>query len=449
MIIIGTGSGNSVLTPDFDSWNVAIVERDVFGGTCLNRGCIPSKMFVYPASIIRAVQGAAKLGVHGHIDRVDWPAIRDRTFGRIDPIAAGGEEYRRNADNITVFAADARFVDHKVLNVGTVDEPELITADTIVIAAGARSYIPDITGLDGVDYHTSGTIMRIAEVPDRLLVLGGGYIGTELGNVFSAFGSAVTIASRGPRLLSGADESISQAFTEQAADYFDLRLNSTIASVAQSSDGEIEVSFADGSSATADALLVAIGRVPNGNQLDVAAGGVAVDDDGYVITDAYQRTNVEGVWALGDVCTRAQLKHVANAQQRVVSHNIVHPDKLIAMDYSGVPYAVFTSPEIGAVGATEQALRAEGRDYLCAIQRYADVAYGWAMEDTVGFCKLLVDPTSRTILGAHILGNQASTLIQQLVGAMQFGVTIDDLAHGQLWVHPALTEVIENALLAL
>ena len=188
LIIIGAGSGNSILTDDFADWNVAIVERDVFGGTCLNRGCIPSKMFIYPASIVETVRTASPLGVDAHVDNVRWPEIVERVFGRIDPIAAGGEEYRRSLDNVTVFADDARFVGHKQVQVGD----KVITADTIVLAAGARPRIPDIAGLSDVDFHTSATIMRVPQPPARLAILGGGFIACEMGHVFRAAGSHVS-----------------------------------------------------------------------------------------------------------------------------------------------------------------------------------------------------------------------------------------------------------------
>jgi len=170
LIIIGTGSGNSILTPDFDDWNVAVVERDVFGGTCLNRGCIPSKMFVYASDMAEAARNSGHLGVDSQVNAIRWDDIRQRVFGLIDPIAAGGEDYRRGLDNITVFSADARFLGPKELEVG----PTTITADTIVLAAGARPFVPDLPGLAEVGYDTSASIMRIAELPPRMTVLGGG-----------------------------------------------------------------------------------------------------------------------------------------------------------------------------------------------------------------------------------------------------------------------------------
>ncbi|WP_419925795.1 mycothione reductase [Candidatus Poriferisocius sp.] len=443
LVVVGTGSGNSVLTPDFDDWRVALIERDTFGGTCLNRGCIPSKMFVYAADMAHQAGHTGPLGVDTSLDGVRWPEIVDRVFGRIDPIAQGGEDYRHSLDNVTVFNGDARFTGHKMLEVNG----QQITGNHIVLAAGARPFIPPIPGLDEIPYHTSDTVMRLETLPDRMVILGGGYIAAEMGHVFDAMGVSVTIVNRSERLLRAEDEDISAAFTEIATQRMDCALGSPIVGVSQSGS-QVTVST-EARNVTGDVLLVATGRVPNGEQLGVTRSDIELDDDGYVVTDEFLRTGVDGVWALGDICHAAQLKHTANEDTRAVAHNIAHPDDLRAPDHSGIPHAVFAYPHVAAVGATEQSLRAEGRPYLRALRPYSDTAYGWAMEDTASFAKVLADPDTRLLLGAHIIGPQAPTLIQQLIQGMQFGLTVDQMARGQLFIHPALTEVVEQALLEL
>ena len=443
LVVVGTGSGNSVLTPDFDDWRVALIERDVFGGTCLNRGCIPSKMFVYAADMAHQAGHTGHLGVDTSLDGVRWPEIVGRVFGRIDPIAQGGEQYRQSLDNVTVFNGDARFVGHKALEVNG----QQLTGDHIVLAAGARPFIPPIPGLDEVPYHTSDTIMRLESLPERLVILGGGYIAAELGHVFDAMGVSVTIVNRSERLLRAEDADVSAAFTQVVGERMSCALGSPIVNVTRPGS-EITVRT-EARDVTGDVLLVATGRVPNGEQLGVALSGVELDDHGYVVTDEFLRTGAEGVWALGDICHKAQLKHTANEDTRAVAHNIAHPDDLRAPDHSGIPHAVFAHPQVAAVGATEQALQAEGRAYLKAVRPYSDTAYGWAMEDTTSFAKVLADPDTRLLLGAHIIGPQAPTLIQQLIQGMQFGLTVDEMARGQLYIHPALTEVVEQALLEL
>jgi mycothione reductase len=194
---------------------------------------------------------------------------------------------------------------------------------------------------------------------------------------------------------------------------------------------------------------VAIGRAPNGDRMELDAAGIDVDDAGRIVVDAHQRTTAEGVWALGDVSTPVPLKHVANREADVVRHNLRHPDDLVSAGHDLVPSAIFTHPQIAAVGATEQDLRDRGVDYRVGLVRYGDVAYGWAMEDTTGIAKLIVDDDSGLLVGAHIMGHQASSLIQPLIQAMAFDLPAQDMARGQYWIHPALPEVVENALLAL
>ncbi len=447
VIIIGTGSGNSLLTPEWDNLRVAIVEKDVFGGTCLNRGCIPTKMLVYTADVVSHIQNASKFGIDATVNQVRWPDIVNRVFGRIDSIPPSGKAYRESLDNVRVFTGEGTFVAPKVIEVNG----EQITAKHIVVAAGARPTLPHIDGLDAVDFHTSDTIMRIESVPEHLIIFGGGYIATEMAHVFAAMGSRITMIIRSGRLLAREDEAVSERFTELYSKRFDVRTHTHIGRVDQA-NGEITVKVkTDGHThhITGDALLVAIGRTPNGDLMDLGSAGVELDEDGFIITDEYLRTNVPGVWALGDVTNPNQLKHVANAECRAVAHNIIHPDTMRTADLWPIPHAVFADPQVASVGETEQSLRAAGLPYITAVQRYADVAYGWAMEDTDHFCKLIADPNTRQLLGAHIIGPQSSILIQQLIQGMKFGQTVDQMAREQIYIHPALTELVENALLQL
>lgn len=446
LIIIGAGSGNSIIGPEHDDMDVAIVERGLFGGTCLNVGCIPSKMFVYAAEVAElAAHVGPKLGVHTTFEGADWPAIRDRVFGRIDPIAEGGEDYRKSLPNVTVYQHDATFIGPKEIQVGG----ETITADKIVIAAGARAWAPPIDGLDEVGYHTSDTIMRLDELPRRLAVLGGGYIATELGNVFGMLGTDVTFIVRSDAMLRNEDEAISAAFTEAYKQKFNTRFMSGVYSARRDGDEVVLDLFPDHEELRVDAVLVATGRVPNGDQLDLAAHGFAMDDDGYLITDSNLRTNIDGVFALGDITNPVQLKHVANHEAKVARHNLANPDSMVEVNHDFIPHAVFGHPQVASVGMTERDAIAAGVDFTCHVQHYASAAYGWAMEDTTSIVKLVMDSRTRLLLGAHICGPQASTLIQQLIQGMVFGQTVDQMATGQYYIHPALPEVIEQALLEL
>lgn len=447
LVIIGTGSGNSIIADEMAHWRIALIEEGVFGGTCLNRGCIPTKMFVHAADTAEAVRHAHILGVDATVDAVHWPQIRDRVFNRIDPIAASGDDYRTHrCPNVTVMRGRGAFVGPKTIEIAG----RIITGDRIVVATGARPHVPSIAGLDTVDWHTSDSVMRLASLPRHLIVIGGGFIANELTHVFASFGSQVTMVVRGAALLRGHDDDVSRRFTEMvsARDKVDVRLDATPVSV-RPTEGGVEVTMADGSMVHGDTLLIATGRVPNSDIVNAAAGGLALHADGRIIVDEQQRTSVPGVWALGDVSSPHQLKHVANHEMRVVRHNLLHPDAPRSTDHRFVPSAVFTRPQIATVGLTERAARAAGYDVSVKVQNYADVAYGWAMEDTTSFCKLIADRNTRLLLGAHIVGPQSSSLIQSLIQGMSMGQTVDDMAHGQYWIHPALPEVIENALLGL
>jgi mycothione reductase len=292
--------------------------------------------------------------------------------------------------------------------------------------------------------------MRVDAIPKRLIILGGGYIAAEIGHVFGALGSHVTIINRSDRLLRAEDTDVSRVFTEQMGQRFDLHLDSSVQNVAQDPDGEIVVSISSAGQElviSGDTLLVATGRTPNGADLGVTATGVELDQSGYVVADDQGRTAVEGIWALGDITSPEQLKHTANAESRVVAHNLTHPDDLISADMRYIPHAVFGSPQVASVGPTEAMLIEAETPHRSIVRYYRDAAYGWAMEDTTSLVKLIADPAGERLLAAHIVGPQASTLIQQLIMGMAMDLSIEDMARRQLYIHPALPEVIEQALL--
>ncbi|WKG05785.1 mycothione reductase [Mycolicibacterium sp. HK-90] len=454
LTIIGTGSGNSILDERYAGKRVAICEQGTFGGTCPNVGCIPTKMFVYAAEVANTVAGSARFGVDAHIDKVRWPDIVSRVFGRIDPIAAGGEDYRRNDPHITVYASHTRFgpkTDDGKYTLRT-EAGDVFSSDQVVIAAGSRTFIPPAIVSCGCTYYTSDDIMRIPELPEHLVIVGGGFVSAEFAHVFSALGVRVTIVVRGDGLLTHCDETLCRRFTELAAEKWDLRTHENVIGSHQDGD-KIVLELDDGKTLPADMLLVATGRIPNGDLLDAELAGVEVDEDGRVIVDEYQRTTARGIFALGDVSSDYQLKHVANHESRVVRENLLcdwdDTAEMARSDHRFVPSAVFTDPQIATVGLTEAQARDEGYDVVTKVQTYGDTAYGWAMEDTTGIAKLIGDRATGRILGAHIMGYQASSLIQPLIQAMSFGQTAEEVARGQYWIHPALAEVIENALLGL
>ncbi len=451
--IIGTGSGNSVLDERYNDKRVAICEQGTFGGTCLNVGCIPTKMFVYSAEVAHTVRDTARFGVDATLDGVRWSDIVSRVFGRIDPIAMGGENYRRSSPNVMVHDTHTRFTastadDRYQLRT---ENGEEFTADQVVIAAGSRVSVPPAIEDCGVDYYTSDTIMRIGELPGHLVIVGGGFVAAEFAHTFASLGTRVSLVIRGGTLLRHCDDTVCERFTDIASKKWEIHNHCNVVGANQDSTG-VTLTMDNGATLKADAVLVATGRIPNGDLLDAESAGIEVRD-GSIVVDEYQRTTARNVFALGDVSSDYQLKHVANHEARVVKENLLldwdDTDSLKQSDHRYVPSAVFTDPQIAMVGLTENQARAQGYDVRSKVQDYGDVAYGWAMEDTTGIAKIIVEADSGKILGAHIMGYQASSLIQPIIQAMSFGLAGQDMARGQYWIHPALPEVIENALLAL
>ncbi|BBZ43779.1 mycothione reductase [Mycobacterium parmense] len=449
LVVIGTGSGNMVVDDSFAGSDVALIEERKVGGTCVNFGCIPSKMLAYTAEVADIVAGAEAFGVGADLGGMRWRAVRDRVFGRTDHVSAAGRRGREETDWITVYSGRAEFTGRRrlVVDDGAGHRTEL-SADQVVVATGGRPVIPPPVQESGLPYETSDTLMRIDAPPRRLAVLGGGYIAAELAHVLSAAGSELTIIEKADHLLGASqDHDVRAAFTELMAKRHDVRLGAELLELS-GEPGALVLTLDDGGTVEADMLLVATGRRSNADRMNPAAAGIDTHDDGRIKVDRFCRTSAEGVFALGDVSTPVPLKHVANREAGIVAHNLRHPARLRAIDHDLVPSAVFTDPQIASVGLTEEHCRESHPDYLVGVADYGDVAYGWAMQNDSGFCKVLVDAASDRILGAHIMGPQAASLIQTFVVAIEFGIGASDLAHRPYWIHPALTEVMDNALRA-
>ncbi|CAN5448169.1 mycothione reductase [soil metagenome] len=453
LVIIGTGSGNMVIDDTFAHLDVAVIEERRFGGTCVNYGCIPSKLLSYTAELVDDIAGADEFDIDAEFRRLRWRELRDRVFTRVDGIAEKGQQGREDSDFITVYTGHAQFIGPRQLRITGLgadgDADVEVEADQIVIAVGGRPVIPDVVTDSGLPYETSNTVMRLDDPPRHLAVLGGGYIAAELAHVFSAAGSAITIIEQKDLLLGGTqDDEIRTIYTDLMRQRYDLRLGVEVDKIT-GSPGDLTLHCNDGRTVQADMLLVASGRKPNSDRIEVKAGGVDADDKGRITVDDFGRTSADGVFALGDVSTPVPLKHVANREADAVKHNLRHPDSLRALDHRLIPSAVFTNPQMASVGKTEDQCKEDHPGYLVSSFPYDEVAYGWALQDTTGRCKVLADGATRQILGAHIIGTQAATLLQVFVVAMEFGIDADALANKPYWPHPALTEVLQNALLKL
>lgn len=439
LAVVGSGSGNAVVGREWAGRAVAIVDdAPAFGGTCLNRGCIPTKMLVHPADVVESVRHGARIGVTGAAT-ADWHAVQQRVFGRIDGNAAASERWRLGQEGVHVVREHVHLEDARTLVTAS---GERIRAERLVIAVGSRPRA--IPGVDAALVHTSDTVMRIPTLPSTAVVVGGGAIAVELAHVLSAFGVDITMVLRGDRVLSAEDVAVSDLATRAAADHFTVLRGRTVVGVEAVGDGR-RVTLDDGTVLATGLVLNATGRIPNADAL----GAAALFDthaDGRLVTDERLRVladgePVDGVYALGDVTSAHQLKHVANEQARVVRANLrgeVAEDRI-----APIPQAIFGSPEVASFGVRGQDAPA---DAVVVDRAYSSTAYGWAMEDESSFARLVVGSDGR-ILGAHVAGPQAAILIQPLVLAASQGQSVRGLARSLYWPHPALTEVIENALL--
>jgi mycothione reductase len=360
LIVIGAGSGLDVVSAAAAAgMKVALVEEGPMGGTCLNRGCIPTKILIHSADVMETIRKAGVFGI--------------TTGRRVDREAQEIEQSLRKAKNVTLFKERGAFTGPKALKAGG----ETLTADKIIIAAGTRPAVPPIEGLDKVPYMTSDQALRLEKLPKKLIILGGGYIACELAHFFISMGSGVTVLQRNVRLLPHEDEEISQKFTESFSKRCDVRLKFGVKSV-EKKGGGIVVHGADGTSVSGTELLIATGRVPNTDILGVAKTGVKLDKSGYIETNEFMEANVPGIWAFGDIAGKYLFKHSANLEAEYVTLAVVsghrHP-----VDYTAMPHAVFSSPQVAGVGATEQELKEKKADYLVGRYKYADTGMGEAL----------------------------------------------------------------------
>ena len=316
----------------------------------------------------------------------------------------------------------------------------------MLIAAGTRPSIPNIPGLEDVPYITSDQALRLTEQPRHMAILGGGYIAAEMAHFFGALGTEITLIQRSPLLLRAEDEDVSRKFTEVYQRKFNTLLSSQVTRASsEGPDVTLEVSV-NGSKqqVTVDSLLIATGRIPNSDLLEVGRTGVEVDERGFVKTDEYLETGVPGIWALGDIVGKYLLKHSANLEAAYASNNIFNPDSKAAVDYRAMPHAIFASPQVAGVGRTQQQADALDLHYTTASYAYSNTAYGASIEDRDGFVKVLATPHTGEILGAHIIGTDASILIQEVANAMRLRLPVDAITQS-IYVHPALPEVVQRA----
>jgi mycothione reductase len=449
LVVVGSGSGLDVANACVEEgWRVAIVEEGPLGGTCLNRGCIPSKLLLHSADVAETLRRAPEFGIVPQAMAVDFPRLVRRVTRSVDGDSQGIEAALKELDNPRLFQGRGRFVGPKRLRVAGKDGAQELEAEHWLMATGARPTIPPIPGLRDVPFLTSTEALRLERQPRSIVILGGGYIAAELAHHFGALGSKVSIVQRRNLLLRREDGEVAATYTRVAQERYEVWLDSEATAVRKGGAGvQVDLRTPQGPrTLDAEHLLLAVGVTPNSDTLGLDQAGIAVDKEGFLEVDKHLMTNVPGVYALGDALGRHMYKHAANWEAGIVIQNLLRPQEKAEAIYPPMPHAVFGSPQVAGVGATQEELEEIGRPYLVGKQRYRDTAMGHALEEEHGFAKLLVDPRTGAILGAHILGPSAADLLHIVLAAMgPKGLgTINDL-QDIVYIHPAMAEVVQRA----
>jgi dihydrolipoamide dehydrogenase len=444
VIVVGSGSGGEIVDAAVShGMTVAWIDKGALGGTCLNVGCIPSKMIIHPADRIMEIVEAKKLGITAEIKDIDFQAIMQRIQRPIQESHEATMQGISHTKNLEYYNDIGYFINNYTLQVSGTE----IKGEKIFLGSGARPLIPPIKGLDSVPYLTNENVFDIREKPDSMVIIGGGYIAVEFAHFFSAVGTNVTMFQRADRLIPNAEPEISELLKKQLAKRMNIYLNTEVIEV-QQQGSTITVKGRDGSSGKeiivpAEKIFVAAGRRSNADLLKVENTGIKTDVSGYILVNEYLETTKKNIWAFGDAIGKAMFKHVANEEAAVAWRNALH-EKKTKMDYQVVPYAVFTYPEVAAVGMTEDEAK-KHHQILVGTARYADVAKGDAMMETEGFAKAIVEKQTGKLLGFHIIGPYAPMLIQEVINGMALGGNIGFISQG-MHIHPALPELILRTL---
>ena len=448
-IVLGTGQAGPSLAGRLSAagMRVAVVERGRFGGTCVNVGCIPTKALVASARAAHMARRGSDFGVVvGGPVTVDMPRVMERMRSISGDSNRGVTAWLEGMDDVDVLRGHARLVAPDAVEV----DGERLTAPKIFLNVGGRAFVPDLPGLDQVPYLTNSSLLALDELPEHLVVIGGSYIGLEFAQVFRRFGSRVTVVERGPRLISRDDPDVSQAVRDiLAGEGIDIRTDSDCIRVAPH-DGGIAVGARCGGAedeVVGSHLLLAVGRRPNTDDLGLEAAGVEVDRRGYVQVDDQLRTNVPGIWALGDCNGRGAFTHTSYNDYEIVAANLLDDDPR-RVDDRILCYGLFVDPPLGRVGMTEAQARASGRRVLVGKRKMAHVGRAKERSETQGFIKILVDGDSEEILGAAILGINGDEVVHGLLDVMYAKGSYRIISRA-VHIHPTVSELIPTTLQSL
>ncbi|MCW4034690.1 MAG: dihydrolipoyl dehydrogenase [Candidatus Bathyarchaeota archaeon] len=454
LICIGTGSAISVVEAfiqENPKSKVAVIDKDQPGGICLTRGCIPSKLLLYPAEVVRTIEKAPTFGIDAKITRIDFKKVMDRMRNIINHDINHIRQGLSESKHVDYYHETAEFVAPYTLKVGN----EKITSKMIILGTGSKPLIAPIKGIENVGYLTSDTILSLQEIPKSVVIVGGGYIAAEYGQFLSAMGSEVTVIGREPRFIPNEEPEVSAVAVRELGKHVKIIVNYNVQEAKLTSDGKKKVVAVNRETnekleVTADEILVATGRSPNSDILNPQKGGIKTDKMGWIVVNEYLETSQPNVWALGDANGQSLFKHVANYEATVVYYNAVLKKK-VKVDYHAVPHAVFSYPEIASVGLGEQeAIAKFGEDkLLIGFHRYQDTAKGEAMDAKDYFVKVIVGRDTQKIVGVHIVGPYASVLIHEVIPVMYTKEQTIKPIRDAMHIHPALNEVVERAFRSL
>ena len=448
-IIVGTGQAGKPLAGALAEagWKTAIIEKGRVGGTCVVDGCTPTKTMVASARVAHLARRAADYGVRAGEVSVDLEVVRQRKREMVEAWSSGATDGLERHETLDLVYGEASFTGRRTLEVRTPDDETLaLEADRIFINVGMRARIPDIPGLDEVPYLDNAGIMELAEIPERLVILGGGFVGLEFGQMFRRFGAEVCILERGDRLAPREDRDVCDALDGILDEEgIEIALEAEALGVRPTADGDVEVSYRqDGETRTVRGshLLISAGRTSNADTLDVEAAGLQLDDRGYIPVNDRLETDVEGIWALGDVNRGPPFTHVAYDDFRIVAENILEDGDASRADRL-VPYTLYTDPELGRIGLTEEQAREEGYSVRVARLPMSRVARAMETDETRGFMKAVVDAETDRILGASILGVNGGEVAAVIQVAMMGDLPYTALRDG-VFSHPTLAEAMNN-----
>jgi pyruvate/2-oxoglutarate dehydrogenase complex dihydrolipoamide dehydrogenase (E3) component len=445
-IIIGTGQAGPALTRRLvdAGWKVAVIERKLFGGTCVNTGCTPTKTLVASAYAAHLARRAAEYGVTiGGPVGVDMKAVKARKDAVAGASRNAVERSLKTLQGCTVYEGHARFIGPKEVNVGT----EVLRADNIFINVGGRALVPPIPGLEQAPYLTNSSMMDVDFLPSHLIVLGGSYVGLEFAQVFRRFGSEVTVIELAPHLISREDQDVSQAIADVLRDEsIDIRVNSKVVGVETRDTGiAVSIETAGTTSQVAGShVLVAIGRRPNTDDLGLDRAGVATDSRGYIQVDDQLRTNVPGIWALGDCNGHGAFTHTSYNDFEIVAANLLDHEPRRVTDRI-TAYALYTDPPLGRAGMTTAEVRKSGRPALVATMAMEDVSRAYEKGETKGFMKILVDAETKQIMGASLLGVSGDEVIHCILDVM-YAKAPFTLLQRAVHIHPTVSEFVPTML---